>query len=524
MASRCNVLSPLVYLISATLFSAPPLCAHQQSDPQTHASASLEDSPCLAASPKACLELALQAMGGHDRLSAIESLRLDEIGHSLLVEQSYRQDPFITSYERTHETLDFKKNRVRRETHLTWPESDPNQSESDSILIVTRTSGVYHSPKQDTPCGLRDIESADDALTFNLARLLLAAFAASDLHFESPRALRSTPHAVLAFTVRGIPTRILLNSFNHLPDAIETTRDFHDFWYFWGDVSQRIYFDGYQVFHGLVFPTNFVEERNGTLWRSTQLLNLEVNVPTDDSLFAMDEKAAAQSTKGKGWERPFVAAQVTQLAPGLTLYPGAWNSTVVQGGDGLYILEAPISGIYTQGLFDETKKLHPGVVVKAVLSTSDSWPHVGGVRQVVALGLPVYILDLNRPLLDRMIAAPHARHPDLLAQSLRQPDWRIVSKKVLVGSGLNRMELYPLRGASTERQYMVYFPEHKLLYASDTLSLNDDGSLYDPELMREVMQAVKREGLEVTTVFAMHQGPTPWSQIESLLRAAGVFL
>jgi hypothetical protein len=40
---------------------------------------------------------------------------------------------------------------------------------------------------------------------------------------------------------------------------------------------------------------------------------------------------------------------------------------------------------------------------------------------------------------------------------------------------------------------MVYFPEHKLLYASDTLSLNDDGSLYDPELMREVIQAVKRE-------------------------------
>ena len=149
MASRCNVLSLLVYLISATLFSAPPLCAHQQSDRQTHASFSLEDSPCLAASPKACLELALQAMGGHDRLTAMESLRLDDIGHSLLVEQSYRQDPFITSYERTHETLDFKKNRVRRETHLTWPESDPNQSESDSILIVTRTSGVCHSPKQD---------------------------------------------------------------------------------------------------------------------------------------------------------------------------------------------------------------------------------------------------------------------------------------------------------------------------------------------------------------------------------------
>ncbi len=39
---------------------------------------------------------------------------------------------------------------------------------------------------------------------------------------------------------------------------------------------------------------------------------------------------------------------------------------------------------------------------------------------------------------------------------------------------------------------MVYFPAHKLLYASDTLVVNDDGSLYDPELMREVVAAVKR--------------------------------
>ncbi|HEX4605648.1 MAG TPA: hypothetical protein VH724_16725 [Candidatus Angelobacter sp.] len=74
-----------------------------------------------------------------------------------------------------------------------------------------------------------------------------------------------------------------------------------------------------------------------------------------------------------------------------------------------------------------------------------------------------------------------------------------------IGKGENRMELYPLRGGSTERQFMVYFPEHHLLYASDTLSLNDNGTLYDPELMREVVEAVKREGLQVEKVFAMHQ-------------------
>ena len=119
-----------------------------------------------------------------------------------------------------------------------------------------------------------------------------------------------------------------------------------------------------------------------------------------------------------------------------------------------------------------------------------------------------------------MIQAPHSIHPDLLAQSKKQPVWRVVSGRVALGSGPNRVELYPIRGPSTERQYMVYFPEHHILYASDTLALNNDGSLYDPELMREVAAAVKREGLEVTTVFAMHQGPTPWSQVLALIGKA----
>ena len=82
------------------------------------------------------------------------------------------------------------------------------------------------------------------------------------------------------------------------------------------------------------------------------------------------------------------------------------------------------------------------------------------------------------------------------------------------------MVLYPLRGASTERQYMVYFPERHLLYASDTLALNGDGSLYDPELMHEVAQAVQRENLKVDTVFAMHQGPMPWGKVIALLEKA----
>jgi hypothetical protein len=477
---------------------------------------------CANQTPQQCIDLAIDAMGGRERLDQIKNVRLQTIGHTLLTEQSYRQAPFITSYERDQITIDFVNQRVLTEAKSTWPESDANQADSETTVISTPNGGVYHTKDADIPCSRATIDSTREMLELGPERLLLNAREAKDLHFEEPETLRSTSHAVVAFTWNKVPVRVILNRFNHLPDAVETTQEFHDFWYFWGDVHQRIYFDNFKLFHGVVYPTNLVEERNGTDWNSTQALNVEFNVAVEDRTFAMDAKAVEKSVASPGWNRPFHLGKTANLAPGVDLFLGSWNSTVVKQSDGIVILEAPISGLYTSGVLEEAKKRYPGVPVKAVLTTSDSWPHVGGVRESVAEGLPVYILDLNRPLLDRMIEAPHTLDPEALEQAKgsKKPQWKIVSEKQIVGTEANRMELYPLRGAATERQYMVYFPEHRLLYASDTLVLNEDGSLYDPELMGEVIQAVKREGLKVETVFAMHQGPTPWSQVVELVEKA----
>jgi glyoxylase-like metal-dependent hydrolase (beta-lactamase superfamily II) len=482
---------------------------------------------CAHESAVKCLQLAVDAMGGRERLEQLKNVRLQNIGHTLLMEQSYRQAPFITSYFRDVTTLDLTNQRMAATTHSVWPESDPNQAESDTTLIVGPDGGVYHAKESDSPCSLSDLAAARQMLSLGPARVLLTASSAPDLHFEPAQTLRSTPHTVVAFTWQKVPVRVLINSFNHLPDAVETTQVFHDFWYFWGDVQQRIYFDNWKLSAGITYPSNLVEERNGVVWSSTQALNIEFNVPIDDKSFAMDAKVAKQSTESPGWNRPFRAGKDTVLAPGVDLFLGSWNSTIVKQSDGIVILEAPISGLYTEGVVKEAKKRYPELPIKAVLSTSDSWPHTGGVRYAVAQHFPIYILDLNRPLLERMVAAPHTLAPNTLAPdvltSAKQstaPDWKIVSDKEIIGIGDNRMELYPLRGASTERQYMVYFPAHRLLYASDTLAMNDDGTLYDPELMYEVVQAAKRANLQVDTVFAMHQAPMSWSQVVALVEKA----
>jgi hypothetical protein len=477
---------------------------------------------CEHLAVRQCLNLAIDAMGGRERLQQIKSVRLQAIGHTLLMEQSYRQAPFITSYETSTTTFDLVNQRVLSEVKLTWPESDDNQSESESVNVVGPDGGIRRGKESDAPCSLADLDAARYALALGPLRLLLTADTAFDLHYDSPASVRSTSHTVVSFTWQKVPVRILLNPFNHLPDAVDTTQELHDFWYFWGDVRQRVYFDNWKQIQGIAYPTNLVEQRNGETWRSTQALKVEFNIPLEDSHFRSDPAAAKKSLASTGWSRRFRPDKDNVLAPGVDLFLGSWNSTIVKQPDGIVILEVPISERYTEGVVEEARRRYPGKPIMAALSTSDSWPHTGGVRFVVSQGIPVYILDLNRPLLEQLIQAPHTLDPDALqkSQPRKAPDWMIVSRRVEIGSGPNRIELYPLRGASTERQYMVYFPEHHLLYASDTLVLNDDGTLYDPELMTEVAQAVTREKLSVETVFAMHQGATEWNTVLRLIGKA----
>src|SRR5258707_11288949 len=106
------------------------------------------------------------------------------------------------------------------------------------------------------------------------------------------------------------------------------------------------------------------------------------------SAFDMNAGAVKQSAASPGWNRSFSVKQATALAPGIDLYAGSWNATVVKEPDGIIILEAPISGPYTQGVVRQARKRYPGLRVSALLSTSDSWPHTGGGPHSVGLGRP----------------------------------------------------------------------------------------------------------------------------------------
>jgi len=60
-------------------------------------------------------------------------------------------------------------------------------------------------------------------------------------------------------------------------------------------------------------------------------------------------------------------------------------------------------------------------------------------------------------------------------------------RRVTIGSGDTRMDLIPVRGEFGERMMLAWFPQHRLLCASDMIQRGrEKGSFFMPSMLAEV--------------------------------------
>ncbi len=468
----------------------------------------------------------LAAEGGESALRAIRSVHWQAVGYRNQLEESERPEgPYITEFQNVVETHDHAGRRFRNVTELTvYPAFTGSQGYVVSGDIAMRFAGARQAPGT-----AQQVEVAHERLALSPERLLLTALDASDLHAEPDEALQGLSQHVVAFTLDGSPARIFLNPYTHLPTAVDYSGPLahSGFWTYWGDVTQRVSYGFWWLAKGGIhLPMQWNTETNGRPDSMYSIKQLTLDGPLDETELSIPEAVKqrynADPALGDIEQRPLgmPGQPASELRPGIVLIPGAWNATFVRQSDGIVILEAPISSGYSARVIAEAKRRFPEMPIKAVITTSDSWPHLAGIREYVARGVPIYALDLNQPILTRFILDKRTVHPDALARSARKPKFHLVSGKTVLGTGPNRMEIYPLRGETSERQMMVYFPEYKLLYGSDPFQQMPDGGYFYPQTVSEVTAAVEREHLAVEQFFMMHIGLTNWSELGPALEKA----
>lgn len=466
------------------------------------------------------LHAALNAMGGEQKIRDLKAIHLTAVGHRNFLEQSERPEgPYIIEYSRIDEWRDLE--------HGNWKQEAKTQDvleENDRTVIVSGGIAVQKFGPKEMAASGEELQDAEDALTLSPERVLIKGLESPDLKRLPDLTLQDVPHHLVEFTQNGMPIRLFLNAETHLPTAVEWVKayPYGIFWSIWGDITTRAYYSLWWLQDGFHYPLQVDIFRNGLPDRTATVTKVEFNpsVPADAFSIAQASRDAF-TAQGKltADDRPLGSRPPLEPAAGIVIIPGAWNATIVRQQDGIIVLEAPISSGYSSKVIAEAARRFPGVPVKAVITTSDAWPHLGGVREYVARGIPVYAVRRTLPLLQRFLSAPRTSFPDALAKSPRKPVFHLVSERVALGSGPNRMEIYPLSGETTERQVMVYFPEHKLLYGSDAFQKLPDGSWFYPQTISEVAAAVEREHLAVESFYMMHLGLTPWQEALKAIQA-----
>lgn len=477
---------------------------------------------------------AIASMGGEHLLRSIRSIGLSAVGHRNMLEQSLRPGgPWWQDYFQLDELKDFAGDRMRIAQkhrgysspqwwlqHGTW-DADPYYP----VVVVADGAVAKLAEGKFTRYSSTYLQHAEEDLDLDPIQLMLSAESAPDLHALPDTLLHGFEHQVVAWTRNGVKLRLLLNNNTGLPERLQytDTHPYDVFWNVWGDVETRVTFGMWALQpDGLRYPRQLDVERNGLPDTDVTITSLRANPVFDETELHIPDDVVAEYRQYKlaidDLPLGFGGGAASEIEPGLTHIPGAWNVNLIRQNDGIVILEGPISSSYSKLVLAEVHRRFPALPVKAVVSTSDSWPHIGGLREYAALGIPIYAPALNGEVLGRLFKAPHTLRPDALQLHPRSPVLRLVGARTALGTGTNALELIPYRTETGERQMLVYLPERRLLYTSDLFAPDAKDTWFTPEYLFELKEAVAREHLDVDSVFGMHYDLTPYADVEKALQ------
>lgn len=479
------------------------------------------------ANPQELVRAAITAMGGEARLTSIKSLRLESIGHGYALEQSERPEgPWLTTYTESTEVRDFEHQRRRYDTrrrNWSFPSWSPVVSAVINGDVAAHTNGKSWTP------GVAAEAAAVQAI-YALApeKLLFTALSAADLRTMPDELQQKVNQHVVAFTWNRRRLRLFLNAWTNVPTMLEIVRSqtgFAD----WGDVTERRWYSFWTLEKGgLLYPRQTTVEWNGFPFSDETVQVLKVDEPVDDAALTIPEetKAAFAANANRPAPSPtvFDGSKAVALADWLVEVPSGYNVSIVKQPDGLVVIEATTSNQHAADVMAFAARRFPGSRIKAVVTTSDAWPHIAGIRAYVAAGIPIYALDLNVSILTRFVNARHTLEPDQLEKQPRAPIFRPVSAKTVIGAGDTRIELFPAHGEIGERMMLAWLPGARTLYTSDFIQRNRPGSatpFFMPKMLMEVQTAVEREGIAgIERVFGMHLSPTPWAEVVGAIEQA----
>jgi glyoxylase-like metal-dependent hydrolase (beta-lactamase superfamily II) len=345
-------------------------------------------------------------------------------------------------------------------------------------------------------------------------RLLLAGLDnAAALSPLPTRTFRGRPHDGVRYAAGPDTVNLFFDRTSGLPIVMETLTDDPVL----GDRRTEIWLTRWQnAGGGVLNPYQFDRFWNGRLQFHSVATAVTINPETPDSLFVIPDSIAARAERSSATPPPVVVTLV-ELAPGLwRAEGGSHHSLVVEQATRLVVVEAPLGAARMQAVLDTLRARFPAKPVGLVVNTHHHWDHSGGLRAVLAAGVPVVTQTSNAAFVRGIAAARKTVSPDELARRLgparvRPPAITAVEDSLVLGTGDGRIVIYRLPTVHVQGMLAAYVPAARLLFVSDVLS---PGPTLAPVGSAELVALVRARGIAVDRVAGGQGGVANWADVE----------
>src|SRR5881394_3126461 len=369
--------------------------------------------PAAAPSARDVVARAVAAIGGEPALRSMRGVAVESYAVTFAIGQEETpESPPRATLSVGRSVTDYAGGRLLNTSEA----RNVNGSVNKLRRVTAHGIGMVETDGQLTPMNPGMLATFETDMRRYPDRLLLAALDnPAALSALATRSFRGRLHAGVRFAAGPDTLNLFFDRTNGFLTVIETVADDPIL----GDRRTETWLTRWQdAGGGVQLPRQIDRFWNGRLQVHSVITAVTINPETVDSLFAIPDSIASRAQHSSSAPPPVVVTLV-ELAPGVwRAEGGSHHSLVVDQGTRLVVIEAPLGAPRMNAVLDTLRTRFPDKPVRLVVNTHHHWDHAGGLRAVLAAGIPVVTQAGNVPFVRGISVARQTVNPDALARRL----------------------------------------------------------------------------------------------------------